>query len=532
MPSTIPDLSYNLAASVHHHSLRTPDALAVAAEGIEISYGELAPRARNIAVFLRQSSGWSGASPTRLPRVAILGSRSIDACCAVLGAAWAGATYVPIGLKSPEERIVTILAQGEFSAVITDTAGAALLTERVRSACPPLIIRPAPHTSGVKRDSTFCLDHLPEADAAFAPTPIKATDLVYILFTSGTTGVPNGVMVSAGAVRHFIKNIVQILQYRTEDRSLDMFELSFDASVFSMFGIWEAGASLYLLPASKIMYAVKFARENRLTIWHSVPSLVSRLKQVHALSPGILPQVRLSLFGAEQLTLGSIETWVKAAPNSTIENLYGPTEATVACMHQLLPSTPPIPAKRDVVAIGIPLPGCEAAIFDASGSPVPDNEPGELAIAGPQLAEGYLHAARLTAEKFPVIKGVRWYRTGDLACRDEQGIFHHLGRIDNQVKIQGNRVELEDVDAHLRAAAGTELAACVAWPIKNGAAQGLIAFIAGPSRDADQIITALKTRVPVYMIPSQVVTLVELPLSLNGKVDRRALLKFLETPAQ
>jgi acyl-CoA synthetase (AMP-forming)/AMP-acid ligase II len=167
-------------------------------------------------------------------------------------------------------------------------------------------------------------------------------------------------------------------------------------------------------------------------------------------------------------------------------------------------------------------------VFGPDRRKLPADEVGELGIAGSQLALGYLGAPGMTAERFPLIDGKRWYLTGDLAMQDESGLFHHLGRIDNQVKIQGHRVELEDIEAHLRAVAGSDQVAAVAWPVKDGVAQGVIGFVARSDIPVNRIREALRSRLPPYMVPAAIHALAALPLNTAGKLDRRALIAQLE----
>jgi len=274
-----------------------------------------------------------------------------------------------------------------------------------------------------------------------------------------------------------------------------------------------------------VMNAVKFAQNSGLTVWNSVPSLAGMLRQIKALKPDSLSALRLTVFGGEQLPEGVVEAWQSAAPNSTVFNLYGPTEATVFCLAQATPLS--ITPGRGVVAIGAPLPGSEAAIFDPHGRPVADGTPGELAIAGVQLAAGYHGTPELTAARFPTRDGKRWYLTGDLAIKDAAGTFHCLGRIDNQVKVMGYRVELEEVDAHLRVASGADVVGSVAWPLVDGMAHGIVSFIGAPTINSASVIADLKARIPPYMVPSRVIALDKMPLNQSGKVDRHALRQWL-----
>ena len=525
-------LNQNLSNAVYRHSLSNPHNLAVASDGRELSYGQLAEGAAAIAACIRQSPAWSQ-TDDQPPRVGILASRSAMACLAVLGASWAGATYIPIGTKLPEERILTILSLCNLSALIADAEGAKLLTKQVLSACPPLVLLPgAKQYQGESHCGVefYDIDALPVVERS-EPALMTASDPAYIIFTSGTTGVPKGVIISCGSIRHYVETVTSLLGLQASDRAIETLELTFDVSLHNMFTTWEAGASLHVLPASRVMSAVKFSRDRQLTVWFSVPSLAGMLKQIKALAPNALPDLRISVFGGEQLPETIVSAWQAAAPNSIIENFYGPTEVTVFCLRQSVSSPIPLTPGRDFVSIGVPMPGNEAAIVDADHAFVAPGVVGELAVAGVQLSDGYLNAPKLTDARFPIIGGKRWYLTGDLAMEDSSGKFHCLGRIDNQVKVLGHRIELEEVDACLRMVSKAGVAATVAWPVIDGIAQGLVAFVGAQSIDSQQIIAELKTHLPGYMVPNRVIAIDNMPFNQSGKIDRRALVQLLDQRA-
>jgi non-ribosomal peptide synthetase component F len=325
--------------------------------------------------------------------------------------------------------------------------------------------------------------------------------------------------------------MVKKFSLTSSDRALETCELSFDVSVHNMFSTWEAGASVHILPATMVMGAVKFARESRLTLWTSVPSLAGMLRQIKALAPASMPDLRLTIFGGEPVPEGIVKAWQIAAPNGAIATLYGPTETTVFCTAQPVTTPVPLSPGRDVVAIGVPFANHDIMVLDEHDQPLPDGSPGEMAICGVQLAQGYLGAPELTAARFPVINGKRWYRSGDLGMRDASGVFHCLGRIDNQIKVLGYRVELEEIDAHLREVSGHALASAVAWPMDNGVAGGIVSFIGAARVDEAGVVNALRSRLPAYMLPSRVIALENMPINANGKVDRRALRGWLEAHA-
>lgn len=519
---------WSLAQGVWRHSLLQPHALALASASGMLSYGQLARQSAGLARQLRGLPGW--ATGEGAPRVGILASRSAQACVAALGASWAGATYVPIGLKLPAQRAGQIVQRCGLTALVADAQGAQLLSDELLQAlsCPVFVLQDTPLAGHLAQRVHWLAAHALADQPAHAPQAMPLDAAAYILFTSGSTGEPKGVVVPVRAVAHYVPTMADDLGLRASDRVLDVFELNFDVSVHNMLCTWYAGASLHQLPAAQVMNAVRFVREHRLTVWNSVPSLVALLGQVKAFSASAMPTLRLSSFGGEQLTRGVVDIWRQAAPRSAIINMYGPTEATVTCLVQRVEPPWPCQSGSDVLAVGQPLPGCEVAVIDAQGQSLPDGQAGELAIAGVQLATGYLDAPELTRERFVMRGGQRWYRTGDLALRDSQGRYHCLGRMDHQVKVLGHRIELEDIDAHLRQVTDAPLVATVAWPWSGGAAQGLVAFASGAALDGAHAVQALRARLPHYMVPARVVPLAQMPLNANGKVDRQALRCMLE----
>jgi acyl-coenzyme A synthetase/AMP-(fatty) acid ligase len=210
------------------------------------------------------------------------------------------------------------------------------------------------------------------------------------------------------------------------------------------------------------------------------------------------------------------------------EDLYGPTEATVVNTGQHIEHDCVATPGRDLVSIGKALPGNRAEVLDSERHVAEVGQVGELALSGVQLAEGYLGAPELTARKFVSIAGERWYLTGDSAYRDENGFIHHLGRVDNQLKILGNRIELDEIEVRVRELSGLQLVAALPWPTREGVHHGLVVFLAGQPRTPDaRVMAGLAEKLPAYMLPSRLIWLDELPLNQNGKIDRRALLATL-----
>ena len=508
--------SDNLAVPLHRNSLGDPGRIAIAAGGCELGYGETAALARRVAGRLQEVR--------KTGRVGILASRSIAACVGILGTAWSGGTYVPLNLKLPEERLLHLLGVLDLDALVVDARGARMLTPAVAAAAPRTILRGDEVRDGLPQGVR--LSALADRGPA-EPAPVSPDDLAYIEFTSGTTGVPKGVMVPVGAVNHYLRVTQERFGLRPDDRMAETCDITFDLSVHNMFLAWQAGASLHVMSPLEMVSPSRFIRSREITAWLSVPSIIAMMRKTRALEPNSLPSLRLSWFCGEALAVGAARAWAAAAPNSRVDNIYGPTEATVACLWQPVTEPVAVTPARAIVAIGLPYPGMEAAILDEALRPLPPGAAGEIALAGPQLAHGYYGQPELTDARFPTIGGQRWYLTGDLGMRDEDGLFHHLGRLDNQVKILGNRIELEEVEMHLRAASDSDHVAAVAWPLRDGLAEGIVGFVVG-DRPAEAIQAAMRETLVAYMVPNAIHIVDRLPLNGNGKIDRKALTATLD----
>ncbi|MCX7339305.1 MAG: AMP-binding protein [Hyphomicrobiales bacterium] len=516
--------NFNLALAFSEQARQHPERLALAVAGREVSYGELARQVSLLAGFLK--------SRKRSGRIGVLGTRSLDAYVGILAACWSGCTYVPLNLKWPAQRLIALMALLELDALVVDETGAALLTAEILAAAPRDIVVPqslalAPERPGQAISIRSGLT----SDPMLAPAQLAPDQVGYVIFTSGTTGLPKGVMISAGSLAHYLDQTRPWTDYRPEDRLCETCDVTFDLSVHNLFLCLKAGASLHVMSELEMLAPARFIRAHAVTVWMSVPTVIGLIRKTGALKPGLFPSLRLSIFCGEPLPVQAAQAWLAATPNGVLENIYGPTEATVICMRQRLTDPPVVTQGRDILAIGRPYVTMEIALLDSSQQPVAPGIAGEIALCGPQVGIGYFGQPELTADRFREINGKRWYLTGDIGYRDQAGVYHHLGRADNQVKVKGNRIELEEVDAHLRRAAGVELIATVAWPTRHGSAEGLVSFVAGSTRTPEQIREAMAASLPRSMIPRAIHMLDSLPQNVNGKIDRRALIALLEEQA-
>jgi amino acid adenylation domain-containing protein len=364
--------------------------------------------------------------------------------------------------------------------------------------------------------------------------PRVEEDLAYVMFTSGSTGVPKGVPVSNGNVIAYVRHLTERFSFDETDRFSLTSDLTFDLSVHPVWVCWESGACLCSVPQDARWAPAKFVRDKKITAWTSVPSAVMVLKRLRMLARDVFPTVRYSMFCGEALLADWAAAWQEACPNSVIDNLYGPTEATCAVLgYPWNRESSPALCDSGIVPIGWPFPGHRVAVIDERRNPVADGQEGELCLSGPQVTKGYLNDAEQTGEKYIRIGALgdgTWYRTGDLVRQAPDGCCHFVGRIDFQVKVLGHRVELQEVEHAVREGAGSGTAVCLPWPVSEGTAFGIVAFVGGVEGPFDE--SAVREHcgrvLPEYMVPAGYHVVSSLPRNANGKIDRARLLRTLE----
>ncbi|MBS2034964.1 amino acid adenylation domain-containing protein [bacterium] len=477
--------NYNLALPFWLNSLKNPERLALVADQ-QLTYRELADRARAVA-------GWLGATP----RVAILASRSTAACLSVLACAWNGATYLPLGLDWPEERLLQVLQSFRPEALLLDERGETRLTPALQEHLP------------ARRARADLLQHPASAE----PAQVDKDSLAYVIFTSGSSGQPKGVMVRCQGVRGLMARLLQDMGLDQPYRVAGNFELSFDGSILDMFPCWENGGTLYLVPRQQAMAPHTFLAGQAIQSFVLTPA---HLQMMLALKAPVLPELRWCAFGADALPRDALQAWRKLAPQARLFNLYGPTEGSVAWMWHEMEE---LSGDWELVPLGRPLAGLEVEIAPESG---------ELVLIGDQVAAGYWKQPELTEQRFFSLDSRPAYRTGDRVRKDPDGCFHFLGRIDNQVKIRGCRVELEEVESLLRRADPGCQAAALSWPERPGELNQLVAFVGGTRLTKAEFRQRLQASLPEFMLPSQLHILERLPSNAGGKVDRAQLRALLE----
>ncbi len=518
---------HGLVSGFLRSAAKFPDRPALDVDGRVFSYRELA------AVVLAIGKEIAG-SGTKSPFAAVLAYRSPSAYAGILGALAAGKGYVPLNPTFPVERLVGTLEASGCDVVVVGREALAIFTELARR-IPRRLTVILPDLAKSELGDTAIADirslkDAPRADA-YAPRMPAPDAVAYLLFTSGSTGVPKGVPVTHRNARAFVDYVCDRYGFDEHDRFSQTADMNFDLSVLEIFPCWERGSCLCCVPKTHVMAPANFIRDKKLTVWVSVPSVGIFMSKMRLLRPGAFPTLRWCLFCGEPLLVKSAEGWQEAAPAAVVENLYGPTEATVAITTYRWDSrTSPAKSRNGVVPIGWAFEGQQCCVIDEAFNVLGKNVPGELCLGGSQVTAGYFNNPEKTNHHYVRIPSGgegTWYRTGDLAVEDDDGCFHYIGRIDNQVKILGYRVELGEVDAALRSLSGSDLAVSVPETDADGKITSLVGFVCGGKASREDIIDGCRKRLPAYMVPRDVVSINEMPLSSNGKIDRMALAKKL-----
>lgn len=501
---------------------RTPDAIACTHEKSSLTYAELNVRANRLAHRLRAL----GVTPDA--RVAICMKRSPEILVALLATLKAGGAYAPLDSAYPATRL-QFMVQDCAPVVVLCSASVRQALDHALSAMPA-----SPIVLDLEADCSDWSD-LPGGNPAPADVGLTSAHLAYVIYTSGSTGAPKGVMIehrNAANYLHWARH-----EYRLKPGLGAPVNTSFafDATVTSLLAPLVCGGRVDLLPdGEQELGALADALEagRRYALVKLTPSHLQALQQ---LRPTAARDTAADAFviGGEGLAAHQIAFWREKAPGIRLINEYGPTEATVGMIvYEVTADTP----HQGAVPIGRPIWNTRVYLLDEQRRPVPQGTDGEIYIGGAGVARGYLNRPDLTAERFiasPFVKGDRLYRTGDLARCLPDGNIQYLGRIDEQVKINGFRIEPAEIEMAIKSHPAVSEAVVVAREVRPGDRR-LVAYVAPASASANirEIRQGLNETLPAYMIPSAMVFLGAFPLTTNGKLDRKALPEPDETKAQ
>jgi len=448
--------------------------------------------------------------------IGILANNDFETYSSVLGILFSGVAYVPLNPNNPMERSMEIIDQVGIRTIVS-------------SRVEPLTAYLEQHQSEIK---IIHAERLAATNARIEVPRVHGGEAAYMLFTSGSTGVPKGIPISFSNIEAFIDAFCALgYDLSQDDRFLQMFDLTFDLSVMSYLVPLTLGACVYPVDENEIKYLAvyKLLADHEITFALMVPSMLAYMRPYF--EDIKLGGLRYSVFCGEALYEDITREWSQCAPNARIQNVYGPTEATIFCLaYDWNRSRGGEKATKGIVSIGKPMKHTKAIVVDDALVPAERGIKGELCLSGGQLTSGYWNNPEKNKSAFftcPEEQNGRFYRTGDLAYVDREGDFVFCGRTDYQVKIQGYRVELHEIEHYARQYGQGYSVAAVAHENRTG--QTVIhLFVENGSQSALEMTDFLKTKLPPYMIPAGVTSLDQLPLNSNGKIDRKKLVQLLD----
>jgi amino acid adenylation domain-containing protein len=503
---------------------RRPEATAIVMQGDALTYGQLEASTNRLARLLKAAGCRKG------DRVAFAIPKSIAAVVAIGGILKADCIHVPIDTSSPAPRVSKLLRSAEPRYLLGAESSAGLL----ESLCLQANGRTLPAIGWMDEALIESHNFSPSftwRDAnAFSAEPLSfdntADDPAHILFTSGSTGEPKGVVITHANVIHFVEWAARYFGMGAPDRVSGHPPLHFDLATFDIFGAFAVGAQLHLVPSELSLLPHKladFIRKSELTQWFSVPSVLNYMAKFDVVKFNDFPALRRLLWCGEVFPTPALRYWMERLPKVTFTNLYGPTEATIASSFYTVAACPTDDAQA--VPIGTACDGEELLVLDQNLRPVPNGETADLYIRGVGLSPGYWRDPEKTKSVFvPYGDGDRIYRTGDRARVGEDGLVYFVGRTDTQIKSRGYRIELGEIEVALNAFEELKECAVVAVPTE-GFENNLICCAYVGQDDIPVNPTGIRRKLnavlPSYMLPSRWISFKQLPKNANGKIDRR-----------
>jgi len=516
-----------LQNSVSTQAQLRPDAVALVMQGRALTYGQLEQITNRLARLLKDAGCRKG------DRVCFAIPKSPEAIVAILGILKADCIHVPIDTASPGLRVAKVVKSSAPRYILGAGPSVNLLEDlfsedEVRNSIGVGWLDAAPDCRN------FVPRFVGKDISSYSPEPLlyenDSHDPAHLLFTSGSTGEPKGVVITHANVTHFVEWAARYFGMAQDDRVSCHPPLHFDLSTFDIFGAFAVGAQLHLVPPELSLLPNKlaeFIRDSELTQWFSVPSVLNYMARFDVVQFNDFPALKRLLWCGEVLPTPVLIYWMQRLPRVSFTNLYGPTETTIASSYHTVPGCPT--DSRQSIPIGTACEGEELLVLDAELRPVPPGEVGDLYIRGVGLSPGYWRDVEKTSAAF-ISYGAndRIYRTGDRALVVEGGLVYFVGRTDTQIKSRGYRIELGEIEVALNAFKELKECAVVALPTE-GFESNLIAcayVLQDKLRLSESDIgNRLSKVLPPYMLPSRWMRFTQLPKNASGKIDRPEIAK-------
>ncbi|MBC5635229.1 D-alanine--poly(phosphoribitol) ligase subunit DltA [Ornithinibacillus sp. BX22] len=490
-----------LLTSIAQHAERNPEQIAFRTGDQVLTYELLWDRSRRLASFIHAKQ------LKRQTPIVVYGHMDIDMPVSFLGCVQAGHPYIPVDTSIPIER-VRLIVEKSGAGLVLNTTGSMLDFEDVTV----LDVQ----TLQLEQEELIGDDYW-----------VKPDEVFYIIYTSGSTGNPKGVQITSSNLQSFTDWMVGDFPLGQGKVFLNQAPFSFDLSVMDLYPALQSGGAIHALE-KEVMNKPKLMFENLsrsgLQIWTSTPSFVQMCFPNPDFHQTMLPELEVFLFCGEVLPLAVAKELKERFPGARIFNTYGPTEATVAVTS--IEITEALLAQEKALPVGYPKSDMRILVVDESGNPLPEGEKGELILIGPSVSKGYLDEPLLTEKAFGVINGMNAYRTGDAGYMQD-GLVYCQGRLDYQIKLHGYRMELEEIEFHLNQSEYIKAAIIIPY-VPNEEIEYLIAAVvpAEHSFEKEYQLTAairkdLALRLPAYMIPRKFTYHTAIPMTINGKVDRK-----------
>lgn len=498
----------NVLEYLEHAAVTWPERVAFADEKEHLTFARLEDTARRVGTAV------SAHAQQRQPVAVVMTDRSVRCVAGLLGVTYAGCPYAPLDAAMPAERLQIILDQLEPAAILCD-ADTRHAVESVRTACPVILYEEA---AASERDDARLAD-IRSRDSVY--------DILSILFTSGSTGVPKGVAQSQFSYVMYTEATVDKYTFTHDTVFGNQSPFFYANSIIDIFPPLMLGARVYILPARCLSFPrmlVEQLREQHITELTMTPSSYVKAAQAGVLAENSLPELEYIILSGEAAHWQTLQCWMKAAPNAGVWNFYGSTEVFSVAVWRIDREF----AEDEVIPVGVPFAPVEVLILDEDGQPVPRGERGEMFISNPWLCSGYYRDETRTQAAFtvdPLGRGyhTRYYRTGDIGCIGTDGVLTVLGRKDSQIKRAGYRMEIGEVEAALHSIPGWENG-CVLYDRESGK---LCCFWEG-ALGQKEIQAALKKQLPRYALPDTYIHVDEMPYTANMKIDRVRLRKMMQ----